>query len=99
MLYSCAWGSGDPRRYVVRIYGAGVHQGEGIEQSTSFVVGAARTRPAERLLPHHGAGGLVVDVKVPGGVPERGLRLLDRAAVLGEDRAGERIGGRLVDEA
>src|SRR2546423_1524115 len=51
-----------------------------------LVVRPGRPRPAERLLPLHRAGRLVVDVEVSRGVPQplRGVR--DRRPVLRDDR-------------
>src|SRR5215216_404361 len=57
-----------------------------------LVVRPRRARAAERLLPDDGAGRLVVDVEVPGRVPEPVGGLVDRGAVLAEDGAGEAVG-------
>ena len=47
---------------------------------------------AERLLADDGAGGLVVDVEVAGGVAQGGGHLDDGGAVVGPDGAGEGVG-------
>src|SRR5881628_2010245 len=74
------------------------HPAHEIELRAGLVVRAARPRAAERLLSNDGAGRLVVDVEVSGGVAERDVRLLDRAAVRREHRTGERVWRRLVDD-
>src|SRR5512136_2317720 len=61
-----------------------------------LVVRAAGAGAAEGLLADHGAGGLVVHVEVAGRVLEHLRHVGDGAAVLGEDRAGERVGRGLV---
>src|SRR2546430_13672057 len=67
--------------------------------TTLFRSRAAGARPSEGLLPHDRTGGLVVDVEVPGSIPQRLFCLFDRAPVLRENRAGERIRRRLIHEA
>ena len=64
---------------------------EVVEDRARLVVGARLARAAKRLLAHRGAGALVVDVEVARRVDERGLGRAHRAAVLGEDGAGERV--------
>src|SRR3954466_10693712 len=77
---------------------AGAGEADEIPNSPSFVVGAGRARATERLGPDDGAGGLVVDVEVAGRVAEGIVGIADRPRVAGEDRAGESVRGRLVDE-
>src|SRR5690606_12765894 len=62
-----------------------------------LVVGAGGAAAAEGLLPDDRAGRLVVDVEVAGGEPEGLQGLLHRGAVVGDDGAGQRVGGALVD--
>jgi hypothetical protein len=62
-----------------------------IELRPRLVVGARRTRAAERLLADDRAGRLVVDVEVPCGVAERGGGFADRAPILRENRARQRV--------
>src|SRR6266567_5199344 len=63
-----------------------------------FVVGAGGAGSAEGLLADDGAGRLVVDVEVAGGVLERRVGFGDGPLVGGEDRAGEAVDGGLVGE-
>src|SRR5215210_613152 len=56
-----------------------------------LVVRPGPSRTAERLLADDGARRLIVDVEVPRGVPEPLLRLVDRRAILREDRPGEGV--------
>src|SRR5512133_1019955 len=69
-----------------------------VPHRAGLVVRARRASPAERLLSDDGAGRLVVDVEVAGRVAQRFLRLVDRSALLREDRAGEPVRRRVVDE-
>ena len=69
-----------------------------VPDRAGLVVRARGAGAAERLLPDDGAGRLVVDVEVAGGVAEAVRRLLDGRAILGEDRAGQPVGRRRVDQ-
>ena len=66
------------------------------EPALSFVPGPARA--AERLLPDDGAGRLVVDVEVAGGVAQRAHRLAHRRAIAREHGAGQRVRRRAIDD-
>ena len=61
---------------------SGADPADQVELRAGLVVGAGPARAAERLLPDHGAGGLVVDVEVAGGIAQRarapGARPRDR---------------------
>ena len=69
-----------------------VHLGAGL------VVRSGGATAAEGLLADHGAGGLVVDVEVAGGVAQRLRAPDDRPAVVGEDGAGQGVGAGSVAE-
>src|SRR2546423_3127801 len=69
-----------------------------VEQATGLVVGPARARATERLLPNDRSRRLVVLVEVAGGVPERRIGFGQRRAVLREDAAREGVGRGAVDE-
>src|SRR5688500_15319092 len=69
-----------------------------VPHRAGLVVRARRARAAEGLLADDGARRLVVDVEVPGGVPELRVRFLDGEAVVGEDGAGQAVRRRRVDE-
>ena len=60
-------------------------------RGAGLVVGARGAAAAERLLADDGAGRLVVDVEVAGGEAQPLGRVGDGGAVLGDDRAGERV--------
>ena len=51
--------------------GPGRYPAQQVQHRAGLVVGAAGPGAPERLLPHHGAGGLVVHVVVAGGVAQR----------------------------
>src|SRR3989337_3700638 len=78
--------------------GAWAYPAHQIELRAGLVVGSAASGSAERLLSHHRAGGLVVDVEVSRGIAEQQRCLSDRLAVAAENRSGERIGRSLVDD-
>ncbi len=61
-----------------------------------LVVGARGPPAAERLLSDDRASRLVVDVEIAGRVAELLVRKGDRRAIVGEDRAGQRVGRGLV---
>ena len=81
-----------------------------VQRRTGLVVGARCAGAAERLLADDGPGGFVVDVEVPGGMPETLFRLQHRSPVVvrvgvdvdGEDRSEvlvrERLVGRIVGQ-
>ena len=67
------------------------------DPALSLVPDAAR--PAERLLPHHRAGRLVVDVEVAGRETQPVLRPARTACtVVGDHRTGQRIRRARVDD-
>src|SRR5207237_9214055 len=69
-----------------------------VPHRAGLVVRSRRARAAERLLADDRARRLVVHVQVPGRVAELLAGLLDRRALLGEDRAGEPVRRAVVDE-
>src|SRR3982750_3722065 len=69
-----------------------------VQLGPRLVVRAGSARAAERLLTDDRAGGLVVDIEIPGGVPERAERLPDTRAIAAEHGAGQRVWRRLVDD-
>src|SRR5262245_49124776 len=69
-----------------------------VPERAGFVVGAGGARAAERLLPDDGARRFVVDVEVAGGVAQPRARLVDGRTLARPDRAGQGVGGGLVDE-
>ncbi len=77
------------------------HTDEATQQrlTARLVVRSAGPRTSKRLLPHHRARALTVDIEVARGVPERVLGEADRIAVAREDAAGEGVVGRFVDGA
>ena len=70
-----------------------------VEDRAGLVVGAGGAGAAEGLLADDGAGGLVIDVEIAGGVAQTVEALLDRVAVLRENRAGQCVRTGAVDEA
>ena len=67
--------------------------------ATRFIIGAAGSRPAKRLLPNHGPGGLAIDVKIAGRPAKAVLGLSDRNLVICEDGSREREAASLsVDD-
>src|SRR5438105_6722133 len=79
------------------LHGALADPAHEVQLGSGLVVRARSTRAAERLLANNGAGGLVVDVEVASRVTQRAQRLPNTGAVAAEDRAGQRVGRRLVD--
>src|SRR6266540_4049252 len=69
-----------------------------VPDRAGFVVGAGGSGSAEGLLADGGAGRLVVDVEVAGGVFEGGVGFGDGLLVGGEDGAGEAVDGGFVGE-
>ena len=72
-----------------------------VDRGAGLVVGAGGAGAAERLLADHGTGGLVVDVEVARGVPQRGVRLHVVPGVLSpiaKLRAGKDATSAMEDE-
>src|SRR6266851_4380710 len=59
------------RRHVRLLDDSRARPADQVEERAGLVVGARRSRAAERLLPDHRAGRLVVDVEVAGGIDQR----------------------------
>ena len=78
------------------LHGARADPSKQVERSSGLVVGPARPGATERLLGHHGAGWLVVDVEVPRREAKRVEGPLDVLLVVGEDGSGEGVRGPLV---
>ena len=69
---------------------AGRRPAQQVQRRAGLVVGARGARPAERLLPDHRAGGLVVDVEVARRVAQPAAAAVQhRGAVVGDHRAGQ----------
>src|ERR1700674_4660781 len=77
---------------------AGAGPADQVQEAARLVVRPRGAAAAERLEADDGAGRLVVDVEVAGGVYEPLARLLDRRPLVGEDRAGERVGAGPIAE-
>src|SRR5262245_61826716 len=73
---------------------AGGDPADQVPEAAGLVVGAGGAGAAEGLLADDGAGGLVVDVEVAGGVAEAGLGGVDGGAVAREHSAGQGVGRR-----
>lgn len=71
--------------------GARADPAKEIQRAAGFVVGAAASCTAKRLLANHGAGWFVVDVEITGTVAQRSGSGLDVASVFGEDGTGQGI--------
>src|SRR5687768_3999260 len=74
------------------------HPADEVPHRTGLVVRPGGARATEGLLGDDGAGRLVVHVEVSGRVAELVLRIEECLAVVGEDRPGEAVGSRPVDE-
>lgn len=86
------------RPHKLLLHSPHTHKPSQQRRAPSLIIRAARSRPAKRLLPHHGAGALAVDIEIARGVPERVFGEADGAAVGGEDGAGEGVSASRVDE-
>jgi len=78
--------------------GAGAEPAIEVQDGTRLIVGAARAGSAEGLLADNGAGRLVVDVEVACAVSKLVRGQFHRVPILGDHRAGEGVGGGLVDQ-
>src|SRR3954469_4999686 len=86
------------RGAVIALDRTGAHEPDQVPHGPGLVVGSGRACPAEGLLAHRSPAGLVVDVVVAGGVPEDVVGLGECALIGAEDRTGDPVRGRLVDE-
>src|SRR5229473_8061524 len=84
------------RRHVGLLDHARARPADQVEERAGLVVGARCPRAAERLLPDHRAGRLVVDVEVAGGIDQRLRRGANRVAVACEHRPGQPVWARAV---